>query len=344
MLVFALLICGASAEVVEPGEDFYYLDEANVLSDATEGEIFFANQRLYEACGAEIAVVAIPSTGNMAIDDYAYTLFNQWEIGGSSYRGMLLLMAIQDDDYYVMPGTAMSGYFDSATLGEMCDTYLEPSFASKNYDQGARRLFEAIYEKIADDLNLNLSISDAVADYNAFLLESTSGAGGQSQRAPEARSRESGGGVSVGWILLIVILLIAVISVSRNFRRRASRTYCPPPPPGPTVRTNRMSFPLGFMLGRMSARPNRPRTPPPGPGVPPPMGGFGRPTPPRNSRPNNSRLSGGSFGGGFSQRSSGAGRSTSGRPSGGFGGASRSGGASRGPSTRGGGTGRFSRR
>ena len=44
----------AATRVVKPGDDFYYLDTADVLSEATEGEIYFSNVRLYEACGAQI--------------------------------------------------------------------------------------------------------------------------------------------------------------------------------------------------------------------------------------------------------------------------------------------------
>ena len=39
----------AATRVVKPGDDFYYLDTADVLSEATEGEIYFSNVRLYEA-------------------------------------------------------------------------------------------------------------------------------------------------------------------------------------------------------------------------------------------------------------------------------------------------------
>ena len=229
-------------------------------------------------------------------------------------------MAIEDDDYYAMPGTAMNSYFDSATLGDMLTTYLEPSFASKNYDQGVKRFFEAVYEKVVDDLNLNLTISDAVSDYNAFLLESSSKGAASAHLPDTERESRHGGGISFGTILLIVILLVVLIAATRRFGRRSRRAaYAPPPPPVRPPRRNSMSFPLGFMLGRMTA--NRPRAPRPGPGVPPPMGGFGIP-PKAQSRPNSNRPSSGSFSGGFSPRSGGMGRSSSSRP-GGFGGASR---------------------
>lgn len=346
LLAFGMLL-SASAEVVKPNDDFWYLDESGVLSEATEGEIFFANQRLYDACGAEIVVAAIDTTGSMAIDEYAYTLFNEWEIGGSSYRGLLLLMAIEDDNYYVMPGTAMSAYFDSATVSEMMDKYLEPDFARKDYDRGAKVFFEAAYEKVVDDFNLNLSIKDAVADYTAFVKEnSVQGAHTQVQQNGHWREPVRRGSSS-GAIVLIVVLLILVFITTRRFRRNPRVHAAPPPRVHMRSRSNHFSSAAaGYMLGRMmsSARRRHPG-PPSGPGGRPPMGGFGGGSSVNRVFGGNSFRSGsshGSFGSGFGGASrSGTGRSSFG---GGFGGASRSGGASRGPSTRGGGAGRFSRK
>ena len=341
LLAAVMLLCAASAEVVQPSDDFWYLDEANVLSESTEGEIFFANQRLYDACGAEIVVVAIDSTGSMAIDDYAYTLFNEWEIGGSSYRGMLLLMAIEDDNYYAMPGTNMGSYFDSATLSQMLNTYLEPDFAKKDYDTGARLFFEAVYEKMVDDLNLDLSITDAKADYQSFLQNPVSTQQGTTANVDQPLydyqpAHYEYKGVNVSVFPVLIIMLIALFIVMRSFRSR----------PRHVPRSGASSMMTGFILGRMSSRHRRFPGPDPMPGGPrmdrrPPMGGPGGMN--RNSRSFGGFSSGG-FGG--AGRSSGGfgGASRGGGASGGFGGASRSGGgASRGPSTRGGGSGRFSR-
>ena len=101
LVLLAFMAVPALAKVVSPGPDFYYLDNANVLSEALEGEIFFANKLLYDACGAQIVVVTVDSTGRDAIDDYAYELFNSWGIGDAAKdNGFLLLLAIEDDDYY----------------------------------------------------------------------------------------------------------------------------------------------------------------------------------------------------------------------------------------------------
>lgn len=352
LLTALMLTLSACAEVVKPSADFYYLDDANVLSEATEGEIFFANERLQEACGAEIVVVTVPTTGRMNIEDYAYTLFNDWNIGGESYRGYLLLMAIDDDDYYALPGTYLSSYFDSATIQELNDVYLEPNFAARDYDGGAKRYFEAVFNRICDVLNLNLTVEMGIADYNAFVLEnqsqaSTSSASFSGESRPESRN-----GFSIGSLILIVLLVILLVQAVRRFHRRPGGGYSAPPPSGGSG-----SFATGYFFGRMF-RPRFPRRPPPPP--PPGPGGFWGPTPgphgPRRPEPPRNT---GSFGGasrGPSPRPGsfgGASRGSSPRPGsfggasrgssprmGGFGGASRSGGASRGPSTRGGGAGR----
>lgn len=351
-----MLLGTSLAEVVKPGEDFWYLDEANVLSEATEGEIFFANQRLIDACGAEIAVVTIETTGSMSISDYAYTLFNEWEIGGESYRGMLILLAVGDDDYFTMPGTNMSLYFDSATLSDMQYEYLEPNFAAKDYDRGVKRYFEAVYSKLIDELNLNLSIDDAIADYNAYAFET----GAQTAKEQTAdrnfdRADEKGGNVSGKLILIAVLLVILVIVMSRRSGNKTTRTHSAHSGFGSAARVHTspvrssgsgMQFGLGYLLGRMAnTRTTSARTVPPRPARPvsgpqsPRTGGFGG--------ANRSGFGGPSVRSGRSTTGFGASRQT--RPMSssvmrsGFGGAKRSGGASRGPSTRGGGAGRRSR-
>lgn len=329
-LIVLALPLNAAAEVVQPSEDFWYLDEANVLSEATEGEIFFANQRLYDACGAEIVVVTVDTTGRLSTEDYAYKLFNEWEIGGNTYLGFLLLMAIDDDDYYAMTGTKMEGYIDSGSVGEMLDRYLEPDFANRNYDAGAKLFFENVYAEVADQLNLNLKIEDAVRDYQSYVSGQSASAAKESERTvpeePYERETRIYMGPSFGQIILIVLILALIFGGTRRRRRGTSFMFFPgffhPHPRGPRP------------------RPFAPRPPHPEPRRPfdpgrPPVGGMRSSGP----RPGGSRPS--SFSGGFGGASRSGGSS---RPSGGFGGASRSGGASRGPSTRGGGAGRGGRR
>ena len=315
-LLLALLLTAASAlaapKVVQPTEDFYVNDSANVLSDEVEGLIVLNNDKLYAACGAQIVFVTVPTTGTASIEDYAYTLFNSWGIGSSDKNnGILLLMAIDDDDYWLMQGKGLQDYITSGDLDDMLLNDLEPDFAAKDYSAGAEKLFTALFDAVVRIYNLNLTLDTTLYDnYRAARTENA-------YTPPVSSSKSSGDG---GGILLIVLIVIVIVLISAvNSRRRRRRAWqggvgMPPPPPrrrGPTV------------IIAPRPRPPMGHEPPP-----PPFGGFG-------SRP--SGFGGGRPSGGSRPSSFGSGRPSGGsRPSGGFGGG-RSGG---GGMSRGGGAGR----
>ena len=326
-VLLALLLTAASAlaapKVVQPTEDFYVNDSANVLSDEVEGLIVLNNDKLYAACGAQIVFVTVPTTGTASIEDYAYTLFNSWGIGSSDKNnGILLLMAIDDDDYWITQGKGLQDYITSGDLDDMLLNDLEPDFAAKDYSAGAEKLFTALFEAVVRVYDLNLTLDTTLyEDYRAVRAENV-----YTPPVSSSKSSDDGGGILLIVLIVIVIVLISAVN-SRRRRRRAWQggVGMPPPPPrrrGPTV--------------IIAPRPPRPPRPPMGhEPPPPPFGGFGSGRPSGGSRPSSfgsSRPSGGSrpssFGGGRSSGGS--------RPSGGFGGG-RSGG---GGASRGGGAGR----
>ena len=157
----------ASIDVVSPGKDFYYLDKANVLSEAFEGEIYFANQMLYEETGAQFVVVTIDSTGGTPIESYASELFRQWGIGdGEKNNGLLLLMAIDDEQYYAMRGPGLNDVLPDAKLAKYLDLYLEDCFAAKQYEKGAKRFFETAFTTLSKYYGANANVFTAILRYN----------------------------------------------------------------------------------------------------------------------------------------------------------------------------------
>lgn len=340
VLVFSANVCLA-ANVVQPGDDFYYLDTANVLSEATKGEIYFCNTDLYDACGAQICIVALDTIGGGSTEDYAYELANSWGIGSAEEEnGFLLLMAIQEDDYYAICGSGIRDIFPASVIKDYYDKYLETDFAAKNYDAGAKKFFEAVFNKIVDRYGLDLTVEQGIAKYQEFAAGNQPAQSTKDSR-PSGRTDTTGkntlpGGstrnstvpvnsndgedaftIMIGGIILMTVLLVVVLRVLTRGRRSGGVYFW-----GPRYRAPRP--PMGGSFG----------------GPTPRGGSFGGPTPRGpgfGSRPSggssfSSRPSGGSS---FSSRSSsgssfGGGRSGGGsfgssRSSGGFGGG-RSGG------------------
>ena len=300
----------AATRVVKPGDDFYYLDTADVLSEATEGEIYFSNVRLYEACGAQIVVAALDSIGSADIYDYASEMFDSWGIGSSKENnGLLLLMAVKEGQYYVLPGFGIEGIFSASVLKQMYDDYLQTDFAAGRYDAGARKFFEAAFEKIADYYNLSITPEDGIRDYHSFVSESNDV---RSEGNYGAQRSDGGGFIST---LLLILVLLAIIGMLSRMRGGAFWFWRPT-----------FFWPI-FGPRRRPPRPPR-RGPGPWDGGPrgPMGGGFGGhgPRPPRGGS-----FGGGSRGGGFGGASGGGGRSFGGGSrGGGFGGASGGGGRS----------------
>lgn len=219
---------------LKPSEDIYCLDNAGVLSDDTKGEIVFSNDLLDKACGAQIVVVTLETTGSDAIDDYTTELFNKWGVGDAKKgNGFLLLLAIGDDDYYALCGDGLQPKLTSGTLKDYFDRYLETDFAAGRYDAGVKKFFEAIFARVADTYNADVTVEQGIAAYEA---SETGSLAGSAQFGGGALDRGSGvdydeGGRSMFMGLLVIIGLIVLLSVVSRRRRVRRGVFVSPPPP-----------------------------------------------------------------------------------------------------------------
>ena len=309
MMAFCLAVPALAAYPDRP-ENQYVLDEAGVLSEETEQEIISQNQTLFQEEGAEIVVAAVDFLDGEDIADYAYSLFNIWGIGSQERNnGLLLLLAIGEDNYYAMAGYGIEDYFDGAKLQGMLNEYLEPDFAAQDYDAGVEKFFQAAlsemesyYANYTDEYTDSQGTPVYEEDYDSYEP-------GLGQRFGSFFSslRIWAAGVVV---IVLVFLLIAVIL--RGMGGGGPRSGG----------GGGGGFWSGLFLGNMMGRTYRRGWRPP----PPPPGGFG----PRGPRP---PRGGGGFGGFGGFRGGG---------SGGFGGAGRGGGGGfhGGGGSRGGGAGR----
>lgn len=148
-LALCLAVPALAISIPQRPENQYVLDEAGVLSEETEQEIIDTNNTLFEETGAQVVVVAVDFLGGEDIEDYAYTLFNSWGIGSEERNnGLLLLLAIGEDNYYAMSGYGLEDYFDGAKLKGMLNDYLEEDFAARDYDAGVEKFFSQAVSQV----------------------------------------------------------------------------------------------------------------------------------------------------------------------------------------------------
>lgn len=312
-LCMALLLpLTALAAVPDRPANKYVLDQAGVLSDATEKEIVSENKELFEETGGEIVIAAVDFLGGESIRDYAYDMFNSWGVGSEERNnGILLVMAIGEDNYYAQSGYGIEDYFDGEKMQELLDEYLEPDFAAGDYDAGAKKFFDA-----------------ALSELRAYSYDDDYGAGGGNTYDDTVyeepyESRSPGFlRVLIAFFVRIVVVIVVVVVIVALIRSLSGG--------GPGNGSGGGGgFWRGMFWGSMlnGRRRRWYGAPPP----PPPPGGFGPgPRPPRR---------GGGFGG-FGGFSGGGHSGGFGGSRGGFSGGGHSGGFHGGGGSRGGGAGR----
>lgn len=305
-LAFAAALPALAAQIPSRPENQYVLDEAGVLSEETEQEIIDTNNALFEETGAQVVVVAVDFLGGEDIENYAYTLFNSWGIGSvERNNGLLLLLAIGEDNYYAMSGYGLEDYFDGAKLKGMLNDYLEEDFAARDYDAGVEKFFSQ-------------AVSQVKTYYANYTDEYTPGETDPGYDYDDDGQYEPSFGERAGRffrnllsVVGRVVGVVIVVAVLVMFFRGISGGG------GPRSGGGGGGFWTGLFLGNLMNRGRRGWPPPRGPR--PPFGGGPRPP-----------FGGGGFGGGGGFHSGGHGGFGGG--GGGFhgGGGSHGGGAGRG--------------
>lgn len=301
--ILSLALPISAADLPEPNDDFYVLDQSGILSTDTKDYIIAQNKLLYDATGAQIVVLTEDFVPDGKLELYAYNIFNKWEIGSKDKNnGILLLISIGDDDYWCMQGEGLEKTLTSGQIGNILEEYLEPDFAKQNYDAGVKKVFDALLSEVGDIYGYSPQTTGSAQSGTLIspgYIESSHDywdqSGSDIQSVPQS-SGHSSGRLSFMQVILIIAAIIFILRLigSRN-------SGC-----------------LGCLLGWSLFGNNHNHRPPP-PGGFGGHGGFG-------GRP----------GGGFGGSRGGSGGFGGSGHSGGFGGGSRGGGGS----TRGGGAGR----
>lgn len=174
--LFFLAFCGAPiddlekevAKVPNPRKErlSWVQDSAGVLNNAVDMNLMIT---LNEAnTGAEIAVVILPSIGEIVPKDFAVALFKAWGIGKKGKdNGILVLHIIDQRRIEIEIGYGLEGDLPDAIVKRIIDNYTIPAFKAGNFSRGHHDTVLALIRRIenpkiaAEDL-LNEESSDSL--------------------------------------------------------------------------------------------------------------------------------------------------------------------------------------
>lgn len=240
LILILSLVTAAFAGIPEKSDSFYVADYANVIDSDTEDYIVKKNGSLEGLCGGQIVVVTVDFLDGMDIEDYAYKIFNDWGIGSKDENnGVLLLLAIGEENYWCMQGKGLENKITSADIDDMLWDYLEDDFAAGDYDAGVKSFFDEMYSEVSAiyEGDTDIEIFDEYYDFQktADIMEIFSKV-----------------------IMIVVVLFIFITILKITNTGRSSRRYDPYDSPSyPRKKKSRPIFFGGSGSSGSSYRPSR---------------------------------------------------------------------------------------
>lgn len=197
ILFFANVGIGA-VKLPEPPEQFYCLDEADMLSTSTENAIISSSKDLADQSGAQIVVLTVASLKDAVLEDYALEILRQWGIGDSEKdNGVLVLIARDERKSRIEVGYGLEGALPDGKTGRIQDENLIPYFQEGQFDTGVLMTYNALLKEVCAEYQLPFVSVEGVASDK-----------------PVAEEEDDG----LNWGLIIIIFILLAIAFFRKKR------------------------------------------------------------------------------------------------------------------------------
>lgn len=148
----------AQEEAGIPSYRGYVNDFANIITSDDEGAISTLAQELDTKTTAQIAVVTVPTTKPLTIEQYAVELFEKWGIGTKEKdNGALILMAVNDKKVRIETGYGLEGAIPDAIASQIINQVMVPQFKKGQLSKGLLFGSVAVAQLAAKEYNVQLS-------------------------------------------------------------------------------------------------------------------------------------------------------------------------------------------
>lgn len=96
LILFVFPVRAIANSVPDAPKDFY-LDNLNMLDQATKDNITNTNKELEKRTGSQVVVATIKNENSLPIADIAVEIFNKWKIGDEKKNNGALILITEDD-------------------------------------------------------------------------------------------------------------------------------------------------------------------------------------------------------------------------------------------------------
>ena len=139
------------------------VDQANILSAQEKQHLSQRLRGIYQQGLAQAAIVIIPTTNGTPMFNYALQVANRWQLGAKDTDdGLLILVAINDRNVYVLSGYGLEGVLPDAINSRIIREEITPRFKQSDYAGGLNAALDRIEERLTTDPDI-LAQADELA-------------------------------------------------------------------------------------------------------------------------------------------------------------------------------------
>jgi len=151
-VALALFCAPALAAPTFPPLSGRVVDNANLLSPATEQTLTNELAALEQKSGRQLVVVTLPSLQGLEIEDYGYQLGRAWGIGSKALNdGALLIVAPNERAVRIEVGYGLEGVLTDALSSAIIQGKILPRFRAGDMEGGVKAGADAIVEQLGLD-------------------------------------------------------------------------------------------------------------------------------------------------------------------------------------------------
>lgn len=174
--LFVFPVITIANSVPDAPKDFY-LDNLNMLDQATKDNITNTNKELEKKTGSQVVVATIKNEDSLPIADIAVEIFNKWKIGDEKKNNGALILITEDDstgkrEVYISTGYGIEGRLNDGKVGRIIDSFMLESLKAGDYSKALNEGFNAVVAEIADEYEVKLD-----GNYENYLTENTGSQG-----------------------------------------------------------------------------------------------------------------------------------------------------------------------
>lgn len=148
----------AAAAIPDPPTELYVLDQAGVMSSATESMIINTSKELARQTKAQVAVVTVKTLDGLTIEDVALQIYRKWQLGDKQLNnGVLILVATTEHQSRIEVGYGLEGALPDGKTGRIQDDNMLPAFQQGNYDLGLSNGYKAVVAEVAKEYGVTIS-------------------------------------------------------------------------------------------------------------------------------------------------------------------------------------------